>query len=119
MAVTLYHSATEYIAVPITLGRGAVSSISSVGMYLDVTLVVIPTVGQFTTVLLVDGTAPSPPALAVVGEVDVLALVGPGAGSNFNALSVGTYQIWILVTTANETIIRKCDTLTLLLCTFG
>ncbi len=114
MAVTLYHSATEYIAVPITLGRGTVASISSVGMYLDPTLAAIPTVGSFTTVLLVDGTTLPLPALGVSGEVDVLALVGPGAGSNFAALTVTTYQIWILVTTANEQIIRKCDTLTIL-----
>lgn len=114
MAVTLYRTATEYIAVPITLGRGKVTDITSVGMYLDSTLVAIPAVGAFTTVLLVDGTIVPLPALGVSGEVDVLALVGPGAGSNFNALTTNTYQIWILVTTANEQIIRKCDTLVIL-----
>lgn len=113
MAVTLFSTATEYIAVPITLGRGTTSSISSVGMFLT-TGASTPAVGAFTTVLLVDGTGTPPlPALAIAGEVDVMALVGPGAGSNFNALTTNTYQIWILVTTANETIIRKCDTLTI------
>jgi hypothetical protein len=117
MAVTMYHTATEYIAVPITLTRGATSSIITVGMYLDPTLTAIPAVGSFTTVTLVDGTLAIPPALAVIGEVDVMALVGPGGGSNFPSLTTTTYQIWILVITANENIIRRCDTLTVLLCT--
>lgn len=112
MAVTLFNTATEYIAVPITLGRGSTASITSVGMYLT-TSATIPAVGAFTTVLLVDGTQVPLPALAVAGEIDVMALVGPGAGSNFNSLTTNTYQIWILVTTANEQIIRKCDTLTI------
>jgi len=114
MAVNLYSTATEYIAVPITLGRGKVTDIISVGMYVNVNAATIPTVGAFTTVILVDGTAAPPlPALAVAGEIDILALVGPGAGSNFPSLTTNAYQIWVLITTANEQIIRKCDTLTI------
>lgn len=112
MSVTLYRTATEYIAVPITLSRGKVSDISSVGMFLDSTLAVIPAVNQFTTVTLVDGTQVPVPPLGVAGEIDVLALVGPGAGSNFPSLTQNTaYQIWVLITTNTETIIRKGDTL--------
>jgi len=117
MAASLYSTATEYIANQITLARGQVSDILSVGIYVSTNPNTIPAVAQFTTVTLVDGTAASPPPLAVIGEIDVLTKVGPG-GSGVSAgdlatLTTGSYQVWILIKTASENIIRKVDTLTI------
>jgi len=113
MAVSLYHSATEYIANPITLLRGAVSDITLVGIYVTTSAVTIPNVADFTTVTLVDGTKVPPDANSVVGEIDVLTLVGPRAGQ-LSTLTAGTYQVYILLKTAVEDIIRRVDTLSIL-----
>jgi hypothetical protein len=118
MAASLYNTATEYIANALTLTRGHVSDIVQVGIYVNVNPNIIPTVSQFTTVTLVDGTAASPPPLAVAGEIDVLTKVGPGStgppavpAGDLAALTAGSYQVWILILTASEAIIRKIDTL--------
>lgn len=118
MAVSIYSTATEYIANAITLTRGHVSDIVSVGIYVNTAPNVIPTVAQFTTVTLVDGTAGGTlPPLAVAGEIDVLTKVGPGsapvAAGDLSTLTPGSYQVWILIKTASEAIIRKVDTLTI------
>jgi hypothetical protein len=115
MSATLYSTATEYIANTLTITRGSVSDISSVGIYVNTNPNTIPTVGSFTAVLLVDGTILPKPPLAVTGQVDVVTKVGPG-GSGVSAgdlpsLTAGSYQVWILVKTASEAIIRKVDTL--------
>jgi hypothetical protein len=121
MAATLYSTATEYIANAITLTRGQVSDITGVGIYVNTSPNVIPTVAQFTTVTLVDGTAGGTlPPLAVPGEIDVLTKVGPGSAGppvipagDLSTLTAGSYQVWILIKTNAEAIIRKVDTLTI------
>ena len=120
MATSLFSTATEYIANAITLTRGKVSDIKPVGIYTNTNPNIIPTPAQFTTVLLVDGTGTPPlPPLAVAGEIDVVTKVGPGgtiAGTTVPAgdltLVAGSYQVWILIVTASEAIVRKIDTLT-------
>jgi len=63
MATSLFATATEYVANAITLTRGKVTDIKSVGIYANTNPNQIPTPAQFTTVLLVDGTGipPLPP----------------------------------------------------------
>ena len=118
MAASLYSTATEYIANAITLTRGHASDIVSVGIYVNTNANIVPTVSQFTTVTLVDGTAGGTlPPLAIAGEIDVLTSVGPGSSpvppGQLSTLTAGSYQVWILIKTANEAIIRKVDTLTI------
>jgi hypothetical protein len=129
MAATIMASATEYIANAITLTRGHVSDITGVGIYVNTNPLIEPTISQFTMVTLLDGTASVPPPLAVPGEIDVLTKVGaavpagPAQGTppsapaipagDLAALTPGSYQVWILVRTAAEAIIRKVDTLTI------
>ena len=123
MAVSIYSTATEYIANAITLTRGAVADIKSVGIYVNTAPNTVPTAAQFTQVTLVDGTVTPLPPLAVPGEIDVVTKVGPGAPVNgaipavppgdLATLTAGSYQVWILIRTASETVIRKVDTLTI------
>lgn len=117
MSAQLFSTATEYIANAITLTRGHVSDITSVGIYVNTNPNTVPTVSQFTTVTLVDGTATPLPGLAVAGEIDVLTRVGAGAtgvaAGDLSTLTAGSYQVWILIMTASEAIIRKVDTLTI------
>jgi hypothetical protein len=126
MAASIFASATEYIANAISLTRGHVSDITGVGIYVNTNPNIEPTISQFTMVTLLDGTASVPPPLAVPGEIDVLTKVGPGASAvtgppaypavpagDLAALTAGSYQVWILVRTSAEAIIRKVDTLTI------
>jgi hypothetical protein len=121
MAVSLYANATEYIANAITLTRGHVSDIVQVGIYVNTSPNIVPTISQFTTVTLVDGTAGGTlPPLAIAGEIDVITKVGPGStgppsvpAGQLSTLTPGSYQVWILIITASEAIIRKVDTLTI------
>jgi hypothetical protein len=121
MAASIFNTATEYIANAITLTRGVVGDIKQVGIYASINPNVIPTVSQFTTVQLVDGTASGTlPPLAVPGEIDVITSVGPGVtgspavpAGNLPSLAPGAYQVFILIITAQEAIIRKVDTLTI------
>ena len=113
MATSLFATATEYVANAITLTRGKVTDIKSVGIYANTNPNQIPTPAQFTTVLLVDGTQYPVPPLGIQGEIDVLTKVGPGGGTvppGDLTLAAGSYQIWILVVTSSEQIIRKVDT---------
>lgn len=118
MSASIFNTATEYIANQISLLRGSVSDILSVGIYVNTNPNTIPTVAQFTTVTLVDGTATPLPALAVAGEIDVVTKVGAGGSGvtagDLSTLTVGNYQVWILIKTASENIIRKIDTLTIM-----
>ncbi len=113
MAITLYNTATEYTSNAITLIRGTVADITAVGVYHNVNPATIPTVGNFVIVTLADGTKLPPDALAVVGEIDVVALIGTKSGADL-ALTAGSWQRWVLVQTAHEDIIRKVDTVTVL-----
>lgn len=112
MAVSLYSTATEYIANAITLTRGKPSDITAVGIFTSTNPNTVPTVSQFITTTLVDGTQTPLPNLAVAGEVDVLSLIGPGG--QVTGLATNSYQVWILIQTASENIIRKVDTLTIM-----
>ena len=112
MAVSLYNTATEYVASAITILRGTVADITNVGFYATTSLVTIPAVGDFTIVTLVDGTGGVVPPLGVRGEIDVLTLIG--SGGDITTLTAGDYQVFILIQTASENIIRKIDTLTIL-----
>lgn len=106
---TLYHTATEYTANQLTLLRGTVSDIVSVGVYHNIDPNTVPLVSDFTTVTLVDGTTTPLPPLAESGIIDVVSLVGPRSGQ-VNLTAAGTYQRWVLVKTAAEDIIRAVDT---------
>lgn len=100
----LFHTATEYVANQLTISRGSVEDIVTVGVYHDEDPGNIPEVGDFTAVTLVDGTGP----LAEGGRIDVLSLIGPGGDEE---LVPGDYQRWVLVQTATENIIRRVDVL--------
>lgn len=104
MAGPLY--GTEYVAQEITFIRGTVGDVNSVGIYLDVDPNASPEAGDFTACDLV--MAPNP--LAEDDKVDILALIGPKTGSVLDP-APGDYQVWGLVTTDTEEIIRKTGTL--------
>jgi hypothetical protein len=110
MAGPLY--GTEYVAHQITFVRGDVGDVTSVGVYFDTDPNASPEAGEFTEVTLVDGTEEPLPSLAEAGKIDVLALVGPKAGADLDLTTPGDYQTFVLVSTANEDIIRKTGTLT-------
>ena len=109
-----FTTATEYIANEITILRGTVDDITSVGVYHNTNPNTIPAVLDFTTVTLVDGTAVPPDANSEAGKIDVLSLIGPKAGAHLNLAAPGTYQRWILLQTTSEDVIRKVDTLEIL-----
>jgi hypothetical protein len=113
VAVTLYHTGTEFTSNAITLLRGVTADIVNVGVYHDVNPANIPAVVAFTSVTLADGTADPPSDLAVPGELDVVALIGPKAGAQL-MLAAGVYQRWVLVQTAAQDLIRAVDTVTVL-----
>jgi len=119
MSATIFSTATEYIANQLTLTRGTVADIVSVGIYVNTNPNIVPDVTQFITVQLVDGTILPKPPLAVTGQVDVVTKVGPGgsgvAAGDLPSLTAGSYQVWILVKTLSENVIRKVDTLTITL----
>lgn len=113
MSVTLYHTATEYTSNAISLLRGVISDITSVGVYHDTNPATIPAVAAFTLVYLADGTKKPPDPLAVAGEIDVVARIGPKIGADL-ALAAGVYQRWILVQTTSQDMIRAVDTVVIL-----
>lgn len=110
--VEIFSTGTEYVANELTITRGSVDDIVSVGVYHTADPEEIPDVEDFTEVTLVDGTAVPPDSLAEAGKIDVLSLIGPRNGDV--TLAAGDYQRWVLVTTATEDIIRRPDTLTVL-----
>ncbi len=109
----IYNTGTEYVANALTITRGSVSDIVTVGVYHTTDPNTIPAVDDFTTVTLADGTADDPDPLAEDGVIDVLSLIGAREAADL-ALEAGDYQRFILVTTATEDIIRKVDVLTVL-----
>lgn len=108
----IYHTATEYVANELTITRGSVSDIVSVGVYHTTSPNDIPDVSDFTVVSLADGTTLPLPPLAETGKIDVLSLIGPRDADL--VLTAGDYQRFVLVTTATEDVIRKVDVLTIL-----
>ena len=113
MPVTLYHTATEYTSNAITLLRGAKTDITAVGIYHNVNPSYIPLVSNFIIVTLADGTKVPPDTLAIPGELDVVARIGPKSGADVN-LTAGTYQRWVLVQTSTQDMIRAADTVIIL-----
>jgi hypothetical protein len=113
VAVTLYHTGTEYTSNSITLLRGIKADILDVGVYHNVNPLYVPQVTDFTIVTLADGTITPPSDLAVAGELDIVALIGPKAGAQL-LLAAGIYQRWVLVQTAYQDLIRAVDTVTVL-----
>ena len=108
----IFSSATEYLANALTINRGSVADITSVGVFHTTDPGVIPTVAQFTPVTLIDGVTNPTDPLAEAGVIDVLSLIGPRAGDE--TLTAGDYQRYVLVVTATEDIIRRVDTVTVL-----
>ena len=109
----IYNTATEYRANAITITRGLVSDITGVGVYHTTNPNEVPTAAQFTPVTLVDGVNSPTDPLAENGVIDVLSLIGPKESADL-VLTPGDYQRFVLVQTANEDIIRKVDTVTVL-----
>ena len=114
MAGPLY--GTEYVAQEITFIRGTVGDVNTVGIYLDTDPNASPEVADFSGGMsgsnggaIVD-LVMSPNPLAEGTKVDILALVGPKTGADLNP-APGDYQVWGLVTTDTEEIIRKTGTL--------
>jgi hypothetical protein len=107
MAVTIYHTATEYTANAITMSRGTPADITGVGVYHNANPLVIPEVDDFILVQLV-----LPGDLLAEGNtVDILSLIGPGGDVE---LTPGDYQRWTLISTAAENIIDSVDTVSIL-----
>jgi hypothetical protein len=106
----LYHTGTEFTANRVTLSRGTVADIVSVGVYHNVDPNVVPDVADFTAVLLVDGTVPSPDPLAEVGFIDIVSLIGPRGGDL--TLTAGDWQRWVKISTASEDVLRPTDVIT-------
>ncbi|MGH3439515.1 MAG: hypothetical protein ACRDRN_24045 [Sciscionella sp.] len=114
MAVSLYHTGTEYVLNQITFTRGSLADVVTVGVYHSTTPTIVPAVTDFTTVTLADGTATPPNALAIAGQIDVVSLIGPKTGADLAMATPGDYQRFVLVSTAKEDIIRKVDVITVL-----
>ena len=114
MAVTLYHTGTEYTSNALTFLRGSVTDVTSVGVYHTTNLTYIPLVSDFTTVTLANGTGAPPDPLAIPGEIDVVALIGPKTGAQLSIPAPGDYQRFVYVATAAQDIIRKVDVVTIL-----
>lgn len=110
MAVEKFKNGTEWFANEITLNRGVVGDITGVGVYHNTNPNTQPTIGDFIMVTLEDGTGP----LADGAKIDIMSLIGPKAGADLDLPTVGDYQRWALVQTAQEDIIRKLDTITIL-----
>jgi hypothetical protein len=108
---------TEYVAHALTFTRGDSSDVTHVGICANTNPnftpepdnVVGSMAGDFNVVSLI--VPPDP--LAEGTKIDVLALIGPKGGADFE-LPDGDYQLWVLVATANEDIVRKTGTLTVL-----
>lgn len=106
--VQLYHTATEYLSNTLTFKRGSVDDVTMVGVFHTQNPNLIPAASDFVPVTL---TRPGD-SLAQNATIDVLSLIGPGAGADM-LLAPGDWQRWVLVKTDNETIIRKVDVVTI------
>jgi hypothetical protein len=110
MAVDMFLGGTEWFANEITLLRGTVADITAVGIYHNINPNTVPAIADFITVTLEDGTGP----LADAGKIDIMSRIGAKAGAHWNPTVAGDYQRWALIQTADEDIIRKLDTVTIL-----
>ncbi len=108
MPVTLYSTGSEWVANEITMLRGTIADVTSVGVYHTTSPNAVPAVAQFVVVTKV---VPGDP-LAEGDKNDVASRVGARAGAI--ALAAGDYQRFVLLVTADEDIIRYVDTITVL-----
>jgi hypothetical protein len=109
MSVTMAHTATQYLANSLTFTRGSAADVLGVGVYYASDPNEVPAVDDFVEARLVQPGDP----LAEGQLTDILAR--PGARPDADvALAKGDYQVWLLVTTADEDIIIKQDTVTVL-----
>lgn len=109
MSVTMAHTATQYLANSLQFNRGTPADVLSVGAFYATDPNQVPQVSDFYTSQLVKPGD----ALAEGNLVDILTLVGARPSAAVS-LSAGDYQVWLLVTTSDEDIIFKMDTLELL-----
>ncbi len=104
MAVELYSTGTEWLANEVTMLRGTIADVTSVGVFHTMSPNAVPTVAEFTTVTkVVPGDA-----LAEGDKNDVASRIGARAGAI--PLAAGDYQRFVLLVTASEDIIRYVDT---------
>lgn len=102
----IWITATEYRRNALTIVDGVVGDVVAVGIALRSNPDDVPDpsgtgLGEFTAVTL-DPTGP-----------DIVTLIGPRSGDIVPA-AVGDYQVFILVRTADEDIIRRPSTLTVM-----
>lgn len=102
----IWITATEYRRNALTINSGTVGDISAVGFALRSAPDDVPDptgtgLGEFTAVTL-DTTGP-----------DVVTLIGP-RGGDVVPVATGDYQVFILVRTADEDIIRRPSVLTVM-----
>lgn len=102
--VQIFSTATEYLSNSLTFTRGGPQDVVAVGVFHSLDPDYVPTEAEFTVVPMVQPGDP----LAQGDNIDVLSLIGPRAEADL-VLTVGTWQRWVMVTTATETIIRKVD----------
>lgn len=112
MAATIPSTSTEYAANAMTITRGTAADITAVGVYHTTNAASVPAVADFTEVVLVAPGDPLADSTLPAGAYDILSLVGPRSGDV--TLTPGTYQRWVLISTATEDIIRKIDTITVI-----
>lgn len=105
---SIYRTGTEYTSNTLTLARGSLSDVESVGVYHSTAPNEVPDLIDFTTVQVVTETDP----LGSPGTLQIITKVGPRGGDV--TLTQGVYQRYVLVVTANEDIIRRVDTLEIL-----
>jgi len=102
----IWITATEYRRLALTINSGSVGSITGVGMALRSNPNDVPDptgtgMGEFIAVTL-DPAGP-----------DIVALIGPKAGQIVPA-TPGDYQVFVLIRTLTEDIIRRPSVLTVL-----
>lgn len=110
MAVDMFLNGTEWFANEITILRGTVADITAVGVYHNINPNVQPLVTDFIIVTLEPGTGP----LAEAGKIDIMSRIGHKSTPHWVPPAAGDYQRWALIQTAQEDIIRKLDTVTIL-----
>lgn len=108
---------TEWVAMALTFTRGSSADVTAVGIYLDLDPNASPDAAAFTTppggsFAAITQLVEAPNPLAQGSIIDILSHVGE-SGTDIQP-PAGDYQVWGLVQTADEKIVRKAGTLTML-----
>jgi hypothetical protein len=115
MDTSFYGTGTEWVFTKVTIDRGSVSDIETVGMLASADPNVRPAVADFTAATLVDGTAVPAGPLAIPGRIDIAARIGARSDvASALQLTAGDYQMFTLITTADEDVIDVAGTITIL-----